>query len=352
MKHKGDNTTGNSSKHTHTKAQNVNTDASTSQSANVATCGEFGNKYADDSLIDVLSNAKSEIIIPCIHSQNNKPFDLYDWLADTGTTSHITHRRNAFATYELILKVRVSGVGGVQSFVIVQGTVFLQVECNGMLHTLQLHNVLYIPENSNNLLLLGHWKQQSGRSIVIKYGKLELLTKDDIVIAQGICLTNNLYQISFQLLKAPVNVDFVFLACKDAISWEDWHKNFGHVSYSSLQQLLQKHLVDSFSVDLSSPQPNCVACMEVKITVSPYGPTTKCHTKVGELMHIDLWGKYDKASIHGNYYYLLLVDDASRYVTIEFLKTKTQAVQWIKDYMMHLSACSKITVCDPDRSWS
>jgi len=43
-----------------------------------------------------------------------------------------------------------------------------------------------------------------------------------------------------------------------------------------------------------------------------------------------------------NYYYLLLVDDASQYVTVEFLKTKTQAVQWIKDYMTHLSVCGKL----------
>ena len=260
LKRKGDNTTGNSGKHAHTKVQNANTDASTSQSANIATHGELKNKNAedDDSLIDVLSDAESEIISPCVRSQKNKPFDLYEWLADTGTTSHITHWRDAFATYELILKVRVSGVGGVQSFAIARGTVFLQVECNGMLQTLQLHNVLHIPENSNNLLLLRHWEHQSRRSIVIKYGKLELLTKDDIVIARGIHLTNSLYQISFQLLKAPV-----------------------------------------------------VACTEAKMTISPYGPTTKCHTKVGELTHVDLWGKYDKASIHSNYYYLLLVDNAS-----------------------------------------
>ena len=77
------------------------------------------------------------------------------------------------------------------------------------------------------------------------------------------------------------------------------------------------------------------------MTVSPYGLTTKRHTKVGELMHMDLWGKYEKASINGNYYYLLMVDDASHYVTVKFLKTKTQAVQRIKDYMTHLSACSK-----------
>jgi hypothetical protein len=32
-----------------------------------------------------------------------KVHHLYDWLADSGTTSHITHEREAFATYSINL---------------------------------------------------------------------------------------------------------------------------------------------------------------------------------------------------------------------------------------------------------
>jgi hypothetical protein len=86
---------------------------------------------------------------------------------------------------------------------------------------------------------------------------------------------------------------------------------------------------------------DCVACTEAKMMTSPYGPSEKCFTHVGELTHVDLWGKYDKASIYGNLYYLLLVDNASCFVTVKFLKSKTQAMQKIKDYMSYLLACSK-----------
>ena len=91
-----------------------------------------------------------------------------------------------FATYELLLKVAISGVGGIQSFMIVKGTVFLQSECDGIIHMLQLHNVLHIPNNTNSLLSLGSWEQQTGQSILIKYGKITLLTKDSIAVARGI----------------------------------------------------------------------------------------------------------------------------------------------------------------------
>src|SRR5260221_1716876 len=79
-------------------------------------------------------------------------------------------------------------------------------------------------------------------------------------------------------------------------------------------------------------------------------------------MHVDLWGKYDKTLINGNKYYLLLVDNASHYTTMEFLKTKSQATQYIKDYMTHLIAhgksptaihmdCGSEFVNEPLRTW-
>jgi hypothetical protein len=51
---------------------------------------------------------------------------------------------------------------------------------------------------------------------------------------------------------------------------------------------------------------------------------------------MDLWGKYDTASIHGNHYYLLMVDDSTRYVTMEFLKKKDEAAQKVKEYLTML----------------
>ena len=95
-------------------------------------------------------------------------------------------------------------------------------------------------------------------------------------------------------------------------------------------------MVDSFDIDTSTDKPDCVACTEAKLMHVPYKTSQDRFTKLGELIHVDLWGKYEKASIHGNWYYLLLIDDASRFVTVEFLKSKSQAVQKIKDYMMHL----------------
>jgi transposase InsO family protein len=59
-------------------------------------------------------------------------------------------------------------------------------------------------------------------------------------------------------------------------------------------------------------------------------------SQVPELMHIDLWGKYAVKSIHGNQYYLLFIDDAKRYITINCLKEKLDAAQGVIDFLTHL----------------
>ena len=66
------------------------------------------------------------------------------------------------------------------------------------------------------------------------------------------------------------------------------------------------------------------AYTEAKQSVIPFNKKGEHNMKPGELTHIDVWGKYDVASINNFQYYLLLVDDASRYVTVEFLKSKDQ----------------------------
>ena len=53
-------------------------------------------------------------------------------------------------------------------------------------------------------------------------------------------------------------------------------------------------------MDTQSLKPDCVACMEAKLSRSPFGPVSDKQPKPGEITHVDLWGKYDKTSINGN----------------------------------------------------
>ena len=90
-------------------------------------------------------------------------------------------------------------------------------------------------------------------------------------------------------------------------NWEMWHRHFGHVSYTRLQNLYNKKIVEGFTVDINTPKPDCDACIQAKQTIALFNGKSDQNTKPGDLTHIDLWGKYQIKSIHGNQYYIYLL---------------------------------------------
>jgi len=53
----------------------------------------------------------------------------------------------------------IKGISGVKTFAVGKGTVFLNSECDGKIHTIELRDVLHVPNNRNNLLAAGNWEE-------------------------------------------------------------------------------------------------------------------------------------------------------------------------------------------------
>jgi transposase InsO family protein len=273
-------------------------------------------------------------------SINDEATLYYDWLADSATTSHITNRRDTFVTFQPIQDTPITGVGGLQAQAEGRGDVCLNAVHNGITYPLRLCNVLYVPGNKSNLLSLGRWIAKGGDFLG---RKLALISKKGDVIANGTLTPNNLIKFHFRYAK---HTSYSMLYSYPSVtqlekSWDVWHRRFGHIGYSGLRKTFDMDLVTGFRVERESSMPDCVACTEAKQSVLPFHKQGDSVTHPGDLTHIDVWGKYDVASINGHQYYLLMVDDASRYVTVEFLKSKDQATQKVINYITHLSAHDK-----------
>jgi hypothetical protein len=280
----------------------------------------------------------------CNSEKSNETLDVYEWLADSATTSHVANKREVFTEYTPQSHATVGGVGNTKVSAKGRGTVLLEASCDGHKYNLRLEHVLHIPENKNNLLSLGRWAAAGG-TFANTGGTLRLTTKGGKTIAEGMRKENNLFKMLVKVREQhkthPVNAEAAFATAERLESWETWHKRFGHVSYSGLQRLLEANLVEGFKVDTQTPQPDCVACTEAKHAEEPYKKKVNRDTMPGELTHIDLWGKYDVTSINGHQYFILFVDDTTRYMTTHFLKGKDEAVQVVKDYLAHLAANGK-----------
>jgi hypothetical protein len=97
---------------------------------------------------------------------NNAQIDecliYYDWLADSVTTSHITHQQDVFTTYTPVDSRSVTGLGGTATKITGCGTVELISMCNSEEHVLHLEHVLHVPGTRNNLISRGRWDAAGG----------------------------------------------------------------------------------------------------------------------------------------------------------------------------------------------
>ena len=82
---------------------------------------------------------------------------MYDWLADSRSTHHITNRRELFSSYEPTPEATVHGVGGKITQVVGRGTLMLTAQYGTQKRLLRLEKVNYIPSNKYNILALGRW---------------------------------------------------------------------------------------------------------------------------------------------------------------------------------------------------
>ena len=187
--------------------------------------------------------------------QNDEPVILYDWLADSATTSHICNKRDAFVTYKPLTGKTVSGVGNNKANIEGRGTIELESIYKGYKYLLKLENVLYIPSNRNNLISLGRWDHAGGQ-YTGGGGVLILITKDGKQVARGTKIDNNLYKMNVSVKKpgaiyskSTTCTPQTFQATEPTQSWETWHKRYGHIGYSGLQKLHDLKMVDGFTVD-------------------------------------------------------------------------------------------------------
>ena len=151
-------------------------------------------------------------------------------------------------------------------------------------------------------------------------------------------LTNEGFSVLFQKDKATVLEDGVRIEGKKVLevprvgdlychtepashafcskSPEEWHRSLGHPSEKKLQTLQKLHP----ELDLKHPK-HCDTCVMAKQRQKPYPTTKEGTTHPLELIHVDLCDAkgtgYDKSK-----YFLLLMDEYSKYIEVFPLTTK------------------------------
>ncbi|CAB4299476.1 unnamed protein product [Prunus armeniaca] len=99
-----------------------------------------------------------------------------------------------------------------------------------------------------------------------------------------------------------------------------WHSRLGHISFSRLRYMFNKRLLDQSTID---KEPCCVTCRLAKQPALPFNNSATSSSAPFDLVHSDIWGKAPISSMGGALYYVLFVDDYSRYTWIYLLRSRS-----------------------------
>jgi transposase InsO family protein len=119
-----------------------------------------------------------------------------------------------------------------------------------------------------------------------------------------------------------------------AISLQTWHQRMGHMSHAALKAHGPSAIkgMDLGSSTMDKPTV-CHGCELGKSTRKPFPGSAKTTSRILEIVHSDLAGPMQTASIQGSSYIATFVDDHSRHTVVYFLKTKDQFVAALQKFL-------------------
>ncbi|CAI7902841.1 unnamed protein product [Closterium sp. NIES-54] len=124
-----------------------------------------------------------------------------------------------------------------------------------------------------------------------------------------------------------------------------WHHRLGHPSLPRLRGMASRTLVSGLPRSLPplppGPAPTYVACVEGRQRAAPHSSTFPPTEAPLQTLHMDVWGPA-RVRGHGHErYFLLVVDDNSRYTTVFPLRSKGEVpevlIDWIRGARRQLS---------------
>ena len=259
-----------------------------------------------------------------------------DWWLDSGATQHMTGVMEDFVRYEAV-----KNHGGVtladKSLIPVHGIgeVMIVIHEDDNQTAVLFKEVLYVPGLKKRLLSVS-CITESGGEVRFK-GKECTLIMNDRTYSFGH---------KFGKLWRLNNTASCFFGCANSDnvnSLASWHVRFGHLNTNDIKKLHDENLVDGMTLSTKDVTNLCEGCALGKHSRDPFPKKSKSKsTELLELIHTDVCGPLNVASLGGSIYYVTFIDDFSSYVTIYMMKQKSEVFEkWVEFVAMAENHCGK-----------
>jgi hypothetical protein len=99
-----------------------------------------------------------------------------------------------------------------------------------------------------------------------------------------------------------------------------WHQRYGHINHPDFLSLQKKSMVEGLPM-LKNEKVVCDGCALGKMHRDEFPSNTdKKKRDVLDLVHTDVCGPMQTRSLGGAFYFLLFIDDCTRYTWVYFLR--------------------------------
>jgi transposase InsO family protein len=239
------------------------------------------------------------------------------WIADTGATSHMSPRRSWSTKLEpLPIPIRVANDHVVYSEGV--GSVVLE-PADKSLRPVLLSRVLYVPALQNNLLSVLHLVANHCFRIEIEGKEMVFLQNGERRFTAAI--RDNTAWLNATTPPAPEAA----LRGEATLSRALWHRRLCHIGADRLEQAIKGKVATGLVVESDTPAPShCEPCIRGKHHRDLF-PQRASHraTSFLERIHSDLH-QLPVLTSTGFRYWLLFIDDYSRYFWIHLLRKKSE----------------------------
>ncbi|KAJ1700890.1 hypothetical protein LUZ63_000669 [Rhynchospora breviuscula] len=246
-----------------------------------------------------------------------------EWYLDSGATHHVTSDINNlsnFIPYDGMDKLQI-GDGKGMTILHIGSTTLQFGSCD-----IVLKEVLHVPAFTKNLLSLS--KLLSDNSLKVEFHSSFCVVKDCLTstILLQAQVANGLYLISAPLICTPLAL------LGERVAATTWHYRLGHPAVTMTRRILVSHSLPCNNSNL----PMCEHCAVAKCHKLPFLDSSSGSSAPLELIHADVWGPAPILTTNGFKYFVVFIDDFSKFSWIFFLSSKAEVVSIFTNFKLQV----------------
>jgi hypothetical protein len=210
---------------------------------------------------------------------------------------------------------------------------------------ISLTGVYFIPRLTTNIVSLGQL-DEGGCDMHVRHGVLEIRDDRGQLIAQVHRSANHLY-----LHRVKIGHPLYLTARASSDAWL-WHECYGHLHFDALSKLEQRGMVHGIP-RINHIHQLCADCIATRMKRSLFPSQAKRWADgLLDLVHDDLCGPIMSVTPSGKKYFLLLVDDRSRFMWVALLAAKSDTLAAVKMFTTKVETGRRLCMLRTDNGAS